>query len=121
MKGILYHNIHSPPSRMAFLAAKNLTPDLEIRDLDIFHGEQNTDDFLKLNPMHQVPTLEHDGFVVTESRAIMIYLATIMDSPFYPVKDLKKKILVDSRLFMDATNTTYVVKNFCVSFIPNYF
>lgn len=119
MKGILYHNINSPPSRMAFLAAKNLTPDLEIRDLDIFHGEQNSEEFLALNSMHQVPTLVHDGFVVTESRAIMIYLASIMESPFYPLNDLKKKILVDSRLFMDATNTTYVVKNFCVSFIQN--
>lgn len=114
MKGVLYHNIYSPPSRMAFLAAKNLTPDLEIYDLDIFHGAQNSPDFLKLNPMHQVPTLDHDGFIVTESRAIMIYLASLVDSPFYPAKDLKKKILVDSRLFMDATNTTYVVKNFAV-------
>ncbi|KAG5676005.1 hypothetical protein PVAND_005860 [Polypedilum vanderplanki] len=109
---ILYHNIHSPPSRMCYLTARNLDIDLEIRDLDILKGEQNSGEFLKINPMHQVPTLVHDGFVVTEARAIIMYLATIAESPLYPINDLKLKTLIDSRLFFDATNCSFAVKNF---------
>jgi glutathione S-transferase len=115
VNAILYHHPVSAPSRMALLAIRNLNLDIEIRHLDIYKGEQNTPDFLKINPRHQVPTLVHDGFVLTESRAIMMYLASLEDSQLYPSKDLKKRALIDSRLFYDATNCFETVKNFAVS------
>jgi glutathione S-transferase len=116
---ILFHNIHSPPSRMAYLTVCNLDAnfEIEIRDLDILKGEQNTSEFLKINPMHQVPTLVHDEYIVTEGRAIMMYLATLANSSLYPTSDLKQKTLIDSRLFFDATNCSLAVKNFAVSMI----
>lgn len=115
LNATLYHNIFSPPSRMAYLTAKNLDIDIEIYDLDIFGGEQNKPEFLKLNAMHQVPTLVHDDFVVTEARAIMIYLATVAESTLYTLTDIRKKTLIESRLFFDATNASLAVKNFIVS------
>lgn len=111
---ILYHNCCSPPSRMALLAVRNLGLDIEVKHLDIYKGEQNTPEFLQVNPLHQVPTLVHEDFVLTESRAIMMYLASIADSPLYPRNDLRKRALVDSRLFFDATNSFVAVKNFAV-------
>lgn len=50
----LYHNCVSPPSRMALLAIRNMGLEIEIRNLDIYKGEQNTLEFLKVNPLHQV-------------------------------------------------------------------
>lgn len=63
----------------------------------------------------QVPALTHDDFILTESRAIMMYLASLANSPLYPINDLKKRALIDSRLFFDATNSFIAVKNFAVS------
>lgn len=111
---ILYHNCYSPPSRMALLAIRNLGLDIEVKNIDIYKGEQNTPDYLKINPLHQVPVLVHEDFVLTESRAIMMYLASLIESPMYPKNDLKKRALVDSRLFFDATNSFVAVKDFAV-------
>lgn len=63
----------------------------------------------------------HDDFVLTESRAIIMYLASLADSPLYPTSDLKKRALVDSRLFYDATNSFLAVKNFAVNFLNTIF
>lgn len=100
---------------MALLAVRNLGLDIEVRNIDIYMGEQNTPEFLKINPLHQVPTLVHEDFVLTESRAIMMYLASLTDSPIYPQGDLKKRALIDSKLFFDATNSFVAVKDFAVS------
>jgi len=44
-------------------------------------GETLTDDFLRLNPRHKLPVLQHKTFVLTESAAIVLYLAeTFADS-----------------------------------------
>ncbi|MCE9669985.1 glutathione S-transferase family protein [Myxococcus stipitatus] len=38
-------------------------------------GELQSEEFRRLNPFTQVPVLEDDGFVLTESAAILLYLA----------------------------------------------
>lgn len=37
-------------------------------------GQQNQSDYLKINPMAHVPALDHNGFLVSESVAIVDYL-----------------------------------------------
>jgi len=49
--------------------------DYELRFVDFFAGAHKEPDFLKLNPMGKLPTLEDGGTVVTESAAIGLYLA----------------------------------------------
>lgn len=47
----------------------------EIKIVDIKKGAQKETEYLKLNPMGKIPTLTHDGVVVTEAAAICAYLA----------------------------------------------
>jgi glutathione S-transferase len=47
-------------------------------------GETRTPDYLALNPSGKVPTLVHDGFVLTESMAINLYLASTIPNSLLP-------------------------------------
>lgn len=78
---------------------------MDVNHVDLFKGENFSPDYLKLNPLHQLPTLVDDGFVVTESRAIMAYLVNSRDpgSSWYP-SDPKERALVDKLLYFDCAN-----------------
>lgn len=71
-----YHPISSN-SRRVLMTAQHLGIELELVVVDLAKAEQYTPDFLKINPNHHVPVLEHDGFVLWESYAIMQYLADL--------------------------------------------
>lgn len=49
--------------------------------IDILKGEQFAPEYTKLNPKHVVPTLVHDGHVVTESTLIAEYLDDVFPDP----------------------------------------
>ncbi len=44
-------------------------------DVDLLDGEHKKPPFLSLNPFGQVPVIEDDGTVVSDSNAILVYLA----------------------------------------------
>ncbi len=73
--------------------------------IDMMKGEHKSEAFLKLNPNGMVPVLEDGDFVLSESSAIMKYMADKVDSPAYP-KDLKKRARVNER--MDWINANFV-------------
>lgn len=74
-----------------------------IKQVDLRAGQHHDEEFLKLNPAHQIPVLVDGDFVVTESRAIMAYLVNSRKpgSPLYPVNS-KARARVDQRLYYDA-------------------
>jgi glutathione S-transferase len=72
----LYYNPLSPNVRRVRLTAAVLGLELEEKKLDFAKGEHKTPEYLALNPNGAVPTLVDGDFVVTESRAIMQYLAS---------------------------------------------
>jgi len=72
----LYHNPLSPNVRRVRLTAAVLGLDLEEKKLDFAKGEHKNPEYLALNPNGAVPTLVDGDFVLTESRAIMQYLAS---------------------------------------------
>ena len=53
----------------------------EQRTHDLRQGEQTSDAFLALNPQGLVPALEHDGWVVTQSLAILGWLEERFPEP----------------------------------------
>jgi len=49
--------------------------DYDIVPVNLAAGEQNTPEYLAMNPLHQVPVLDDDGHIVRDSQAILVYLA----------------------------------------------
>ena len=70
----LYHN---PKSRSASarVLLEALGVPYELKALDFASGQNRAPEFLAINPLGKLPTLVHDGSVVTEQVAITIYLA----------------------------------------------
>jgi glutathione S-transferase len=73
--------------------------------VDVLTGEHHKEPFSSFNPNRLVPVLEEDdGFRITESSAILKYLADKINSPAYP-KDLKQRAKVNE--MMDWINTQF--------------
>jgi glutathione S-transferase len=72
--------------------------------VDLMTGAHKKEPYIKLNPSGLVPALEDGDFVLTESSAILKYIADKFDSPAYP-KDLKKRARVNE--IMDWVNTQH--------------
>jgi len=75
----LYHHPLSSNARRAVMTALHLGPLLpepvQLELVDLTTGAQHAPAFTRLNPAARVPALTHGDFVLTESHAIMIYLA----------------------------------------------
>jgi glutathione S-transferase len=100
----LFYTSISPPARAVLLTIRNLDLQVEINNVNLLSGENLTPEFMKINPIHQVPVLIDDNFVLSESRAIMAYLVNSKrpGSDLYP-SDAKSRAVVDQRLYYDAT------------------
>jgi glutathione S-transferase len=72
----LYMNALSPNVRRVRLTAAVLGMQLEEKSLDFAKGEHKSAEYLALNPNGAVPALVDGDYVLTESRAIMQYLAS---------------------------------------------
>jgi glutathione S-transferase len=73
--------------------------------VDLLAGEQRKDAYAALNPSRLVPMLEDGDFRLTESSAILKYLATKFELAEYP-RDLRRRARVDER--MDWFNTQFL-------------
>jgi glutathione S-transferase len=94
----LYNVSYSGNSyKVRFLLAQLGIP-CEIVEVDILKGESRTTDFLKINPNGRTPVLDDNGFVLTESNAILAYLAK---GTKYLPDDQKKFGLVFQWMFFE--------------------
>jgi glutathione S-transferase len=91
----------SRPVRL-FIAENGINVDEEV--VDLMTGEHMQPKFAAVNPSKMVPVLEDGDLRLTESSAILKYLADKIDSPAYP-KDLKKRAKVNEA--MDWFNTNF--------------
>ena len=93
----LYFHPASTTSRIVQHFAMDQGIELEYKTVDLFTGEHLKPEFAKINPNCLVPVLEDGDFRLTESSAILKYLADKANSPTYP-KDLKARARVNEML-----------------------
>jgi len=94
-------SITSRPVRL-LIAEKGL--DVEEEVVDLMSGAHHQEPFISVNPSRLVPVLEDGDLRLTESSAILKYLADKFDLPEYP-KDLKKRAMVNEA--MDWFNSNF--------------
>lgn len=85
-----------------FIAEKKLPVEMQV--VDLMTGEHMKPEYAAINPSKAVPALVEGDFRMSESSAILKYLATRFDCPEYP-KDLNKRAKVDE--MMDWLNTGF--------------
>ena len=100
----LYMHPVSMTSRPVRLYLQEKKIPCEEQVVDLMTGEHHKEPFAALNPNKLVPVLEDDGLRLTESSAILKYLAEKNNLPEYP-KDLKARAKVNE--LMDWFNTNF--------------
>ena len=94
----LYHNGLSSCSQKVRLVLEEKSLDWQGHDVDLLTGGQHDAEYVKLNPNHVVPTLVHDGFVLTESTLIGEYLEDVFPDP--PMRSSSPARRHEARLFL---------------------
>jgi len=79
----IYGSVRSRTMRVLWMAAE-LGITYDHKDWLPRSPETRTPEYLALNPNGRVPTLDDDGFILSESMAINFYLAKKMKSPLIP-------------------------------------
>lgn len=74
----------SPWVLTVFVALKEKGLDFEIRTLDLSAGEQSAPEYRDASLTARVPAIDHDGFVLSESLAIVEYLEDQFPAPHFP-------------------------------------
>jgi glutathione S-transferase len=77
----LYHFAFSTCSQKVRLVLEEKGIDFVSHEVNILAGGQHDPEYVKLNPMHVVPTLVHDGHVLIESSLIIKYLDDAFPEP----------------------------------------
>lgn len=75
-----------------------------------------------MNPQHTIPTfVDDDGSVVWDSHAIMTYIVSkyAKDDSVYP-EDIKKRAIVNQRLFFESGVIFFHMRNIAVCILPNF-
>ncbi|MGE0350545.1 glutathione S-transferase family protein [Hydrogenophaga sp.] len=98
----LYHHPISTSSRPVMMFATEHRLQIDHQVVDLFSGEQHGPAFTAINPNQAVPVLEHGVFRLTESSAILKYLADLVESDAYPI-DARERARVNEA--MDWFNT----------------
>ena len=98
---IYYHPVSTTSRPLMLFCEENRLP-VEFQVVDLMKGEHYQPEYVAVNPSRLVPVLEDGDFRLTESSAILKYLAERFQSPAYPA-DLKARAKVNEA--MDWINT----------------
>ncbi|OQV25395.1 putative Glutathione S-transferase theta-1 [Hypsibius exemplaris] len=104
----LYYDLMSQPSRAVLIFLRMNKIPFTDQAVALRRGQHLEDDYAKVNPFKQVPAIDDNGFTLTESSAILKYLADSYlgenSHHWYP-KDAKKRAKADEYLDWHHLNT----------------
>lgn len=81
----LYHFPLSGHAHRIQLFLSLIGQPFELVHVDLAKGEQKSADFLAVNPAGKVPAIDDDGHIVSDSHAILVYLALkYAEQSWYP-------------------------------------
>ena len=103
----LYHFPLSGHAHRARLFVSLLGTPCEVVDVDLRSGAHKTPDFLALNPFGQVPVLDDDGTIVSDSNAILVYVATKLGRTDWLPQDAKGAAAVQRWLSVAAGDLAF--------------
>ena len=109
MTEIIVHGIvFSPYVRSVLLGLKEKHAPHRLVPMRL--GDHQGDDHRRRNPFMRVPTIEHDGFVLYETQAILRYIDALYSAPSFQPKDARAAArvsqivgIVDCYLFSGVT------------------
>ncbi|XP_029365893.1 glutathione S-transferase theta-2 isoform X2 [Echeneis naucrates] len=102
----VYLDLLSQPCRAVQILLDCAKIPHRVRTVAIRKGENRTPEFTRMNPMNKVPVMVDNNFILTESEAILKYLATKYDVPehWYP-RQPERRARVDEYTAWHHTNT----------------
>jgi glutathione S-transferase len=117
----LYHNINSVCAQKVRIALfekeQNVT-----EHLLTLQGDQNDPAYMKLNPNGVVPTLVHDGHVITESSLILYYIdEAFPDPPLMPNTPVARhRVRLYNKLIDEYMHNACTIITFATAFRPRF-
>lgn len=101
-----YYDFVSSGCRAVYLLLKEGGVAFEPKLTELQKGQHLQEDFLKKNPNHKIPTIDDDGYILTESAAIMKYIAIKygLDIHWYPWDKVETSAKVDEYLHWHHLN-----------------
>ncbi len=93
---ILYEFAQAPNPRRVRIFLNEKGIDIPTKQVDLMKGEHKKDEYKKMSPLSQVPTLElDDGTYITESIAICRYFEALYPEPNLLGKDPKEIAIIE--------------------------
>jgi glutathione S-transferase len=117
----LYSNINSVCAQKVRIAlfekGQNCT-----EHLLTLQGDQNDPEYLKLNPSGVVPTLVHDGDVITESSLILYYIDEAFPEPPLMPKTpaARHRVRLYNKLIDEYVHNSCTIITFATAFRPRF-
>ncbi|XP_071619403.1 glutathione S-transferase theta-4 [Heliangelus exortis] len=101
----LYLDLVSQPCRAVYIFARSNNIPFEFKKVELMKEQHRTEEFQKVNSLMKVPALKDGSFTLSESIAILLYLARKFKTPdhWYP-SDLEKRARVDEYLSWQHIN-----------------
>ena len=103
----LYHFPLSGHAHRAVLFASLIDNPHELIEVDLPNGAHKQPAFLAMNPFGQVPVLDDDGVVISDSTAILVYLAKMTGRSDWLPDDARGAAAVQRWLSVAAGEVAY--------------
>ena len=117
----LYHNINSVCAQKVRIALKEKGQNAKEHLLTL-QGDQNDAAYMKLNPNGVVPTLVHDGRVITKSSLILYYIdEAFPDPPLMPkAPAARHRVRLYNKLIDEYMHNSCTIMTFATAFRPRF-